>query len=204
MRTIKIVTALACFIIALIPTLVVLGDLNWFFNWPFAVCALGLIGIGRYLIAKRRTPLSNRFRLLTVSIIGLLVGFVVAIVIPRFVAGMLASSANACLINLRQIDAAKAEWALEKGKTNGTPVTEDDIKPYIKLDANGNLPKCGLGGTYIIGRVGNDPACSIGFRGWPNSHVLNYTSDSWWLNFEMAYGKLLGLDYAKLPHPDQH
>jgi hypothetical protein len=68
---------------------------------------------------------------------------------------------NACINNLRQIDAAKNEWALEKGKTNGSPVTEADLKPYIKLDAQGNLPKCPAGGKYTIGRVGESPTCSV-------------------------------------------
>jgi len=68
---------------------------------------------------------------------------------------------NACINNLRQIDGAKNEFALEKGKANGTAVTEADIKPYIKLDANGNLPKCPAGGTYTIGKVGELPTCSI-------------------------------------------
>ena len=68
---------------------------------------------------------------------------------------------NACINNLRQIDAAKNEFALEKGKATGYVVTEADIKPYIKLDANGNLPKCPSGGTYTIGKVGETPTCSI-------------------------------------------
>ena len=68
---------------------------------------------------------------------------------------------NACINNLRQIDAAKQQWALEKGKKVGDPVTEADIKPYIKLDANGNLPKCPAGGKYTIGKVGETPTCSI-------------------------------------------
>jgi outer membrane lipoprotein-sorting protein len=68
---------------------------------------------------------------------------------------------NACINNLRQIDAAKQEWALEKGKPNGTVVTEADIKPYIKLDPNGNIPKCPSGGKYTIGKVGELPTCSI-------------------------------------------
>jgi outer membrane lipoprotein-sorting protein len=71
------------------------------------------------------------------------------------------SQRNACINNLRQIDAAKNEFALEKGKANGTPVTEADIKPYIKLDTNGNLPKCPAGGTYTIGNVGEKPTCSV-------------------------------------------
>lgn len=73
---------------------------------------------------------------------------------------------NECINNLRQIDAAKNEFALENKKTNGYVVTEDDIKPYIKLDANGNLPKCPAGGKYVIGKVGESPTCSI------DGHVL--------------------------------
>jgi len=68
---------------------------------------------------------------------------------------------NACINNLRQIDAAKNEWALEKGKSNGTTVTEADLKPYIRLDAQGNLPKCPAGGIYTIGKVGENPTCSV-------------------------------------------
>jgi hypothetical protein len=71
------------------------------------------------------------------------------------------SQRNACINNLRQIDGAKNEFALEKGKANGTPVTEDDIKPYLKLDASGNIPKCPAGGKYTIGKVGELPTCSI-------------------------------------------
>jgi hypothetical protein len=73
---------------------------------------------------------------------------------------------NACINNLRQIDAAKNQFALENKKTNGDTVTEADIKPYIKLDADGNLPKCPAGGKYTIGKVGENPTCSI------DGHVL--------------------------------
>jgi hypothetical protein len=68
---------------------------------------------------------------------------------------------NACINYLRQFDAAKNQWALEKGKKNGDAVTEADIKPYLKLDAQGNLPKCPGGGTYTLGKVGEKPTCSI-------------------------------------------
>jgi hypothetical protein len=84
-----------------------------------------------------------------------------AIAIPNFVKARDTSMQNACINNLRQIDAAKNEWALENNKTNGTPVTEADIKPYIKLDASGNLPKCPAGGTYTIGPIGQVPTCSV-------------------------------------------
>ena len=66
-----------------------------------------------------------------------------------------------CISNLRQIDAAKNQWALENNKPEGTVVTAQDITPYIKLDANGNIPSCPSGGTYTIGVIGEPPTCSI-------------------------------------------
>ena len=69
-----------------------------------------------------------------------------------------ASQRNACINNLRQIDGAKNEWALEKGKKAGDAVTEADITPYLK---SGKLPTCPSGGTYTIGKVGENPTCSI-------------------------------------------
>jgi hypothetical protein len=62
---------------------------------------------------------------------------------------------------LRQIYAAKQEWALENNKSAGAIPTEQDIAPYIKLDANGNIPRCPSGGIYTIGAVGEPPSCSI-------------------------------------------
>jgi len=68
---------------------------------------------------------------------------------------------NKCINNLRQIDGAKNEWALENNKAVGAVPTAQDIAPYIKLDANGNIPGCPSGGTYTIGAVGEQPSCSI-------------------------------------------
>lgn len=68
---------------------------------------------------------------------------------------------NACMNNLRQIDAAKQQWALEKNKPVTAIPTVQDIAPYIKLDANGNIPGCPSGGTYTLNAVGELPTCSV-------------------------------------------
>jgi hypothetical protein len=87
---------------------------------------------------------------------------------------------NACINNLRQIDAAKNEWALEHNAKSNDVVTIKDIRPYIerernnpfiKLDAKGNLPKCPSGGVYTIGKIGDSPTCSLGTNVVP-AHVL--------------------------------
>jgi len=75
-----------------------------------------------------------------------------------FTAARTTAQQNACINNLRQIDAAKNQFALEKGKKNGDAITEADITPYIR---GGVLPKCPSGGTYTIGKVGETPTCSI-------------------------------------------
>jgi hypothetical protein len=77
-----------------------------------------------------------------------------------------------CIDNLRQIDSAINEWALEKGKTNGTIVTENDITNYIKLNRYGKIPPCPSGGKYTYGKVGDIPqiSCSLSTANPP--HVL--------------------------------
>jgi hypothetical protein len=98
-------------------------------------------------------------------VIGLLVW---AIVIPNLVKQP--PNVRPCIINLRELDSAKQQWAVENGKTNGAVCTEDDLKAFIKLDAKGNLPKCPLGGIYTIGKVGEPVTCSLGKTN--SAHVL--------------------------------
>jgi hypothetical protein len=63
-----------------------------------------------------------------------------------------------CINNLRQIDAAKNQWALENNKAVGAIPAGEDLLPYFP---NGIFPVCPSGGTYTIGAVGELPTCSI-------------------------------------------
>jgi hypothetical protein len=81
-----------------------------------------------------------------------------AIAIPNFIKARDVAMENACINNLRMIDAAKQEWALENGKKPGDVPTAQDLKPFFK---NGVFPTCPAGGTYTIGAVSNAPTCSI-------------------------------------------
>ena len=72
--------------------------------------------------------------------------------------GTFIAAAQPCYNNLHQLESAKAEWALESGKerdTNAVP-TWQDIQPYLKYPLT-----CPDGGTYTIGRVGEQPKCSL-------------------------------------------
>ena len=95
--------------------------------------------------------------MIVVAIIGLLA----AIAIPNFVKARTTAQATGCINNLRQIDGAIQTWALEAHKAPNDSVALDDVKPYIKLDSNGNIPACPAGGTYSTTTVSNSPTCSL-------------------------------------------
>ena len=112
------------------------------------------------------------FTLVEIMIVVAIIGLLAAIAIPNFVKARATSQANACINNLRQIDAAAQEFALEKGKKTGDGITlNTDLTPYIKLNAGGSIPGCPAGGTYTETTVGNSPACSLSTTVTP-SHVL--------------------------------
>jgi len=83
-----------------------------------------------------------------------------AIAIPSFVKARNVAQNNGCINNLRQLDVAENQWALEKGKKAGDVCTEEDLKPYVHL-VKGKFPQCPQGGTYVINPVGELPTCSV-------------------------------------------
>ena len=112
------------------------------------------------------------FTLVEIMIVVAIIGLLAAIAIPNFVKARATSQANACINNLRQIDAAANQFALEKGKTSGSAITlGTDLTPYIKLNASGSIPGCPAQGTYTCATVGVAPTCSLGSNITPN-HVL--------------------------------
>ena len=82
---------------------------------------------------------------------------VVAAVLPAFIRARTTPAMNACINNLRMLDGAKQQWALENHRTTDDSVTWNDVKPYLKVPL-----VCSRGGTYIPGRVGELPRCSMG------------------------------------------
>jgi len=106
------------------------------------------------------------FTLVEIMIVVAIIGLLAAIAIPNFVRARATSQANACINNMRQIDAAANEWALEQGKASGAtaPTLTADLTPYIKLNVNNKIPGCPAGGTYTTYSVGATPQvkCSLG------------------------------------------
>jgi competence protein ComGC len=81
------------------------------------------------------------------------------IAIPNFVKARDTAFRNACKNNLRQIENAKQQWALEKQQDASATPNAADLDTYVK---NGTASlKCPRGGTYNINSVGEKPTCTI-------------------------------------------
>lgn len=121
--------------------------------------------------SKKKSAFGRREIITLVCVIGIL-GFLAWAATPNFLREPCTSPANACINNLRQIDGAKQQWALENGETNGEIiVTEIDIRRYLGRDPKGKFPLCPSGGKYTIGKLNEPPTCSLGTNVTP-AHVL--------------------------------
>ena len=104
------------------------------------------------------------FTLVEILIVVAIIGLLAAIAIPSFMHARAKSQATACINNLRQIESAVQELALEKGKHLGDVVNyPDDIAPYIKLNSASSIPSYPAGGIYNLQTVGAIPQalCSL-------------------------------------------
>jgi prepilin-type N-terminal cleavage/methylation domain-containing protein len=113
------------------------------------------------------------FTLVEIMIVVAIIGLLAAIAIPNFVKARAQSQANACINNLRQIDAAANQFALEQHKSTGYSFSfPADLTPYIKLNSAGSIPPCPANGTYTIGTLGATPQESCSLSGSTPAHVL--------------------------------
>src|SRR5437870_12444924 len=91
------------------------------------------------------------FTLVEIMIVVAIIGLLAAIAIPNFVKARTTAQKNACIANLKQIQSAKEQWALEtKAAPTATPVDTDlyGTDKYIKA-----APTCPNSGTYAIGSM---------------------------------------------------
>lgn len=108
------------------------------------------------------------FTLLEIMIVVSVIGLLAAIAIPNMIRARSTSQKNTCINNLRQINAAMQQWAIDMKKAPSSPVTAADVLPYMKSSV-----VCPAGGTtfadsYTLATVADDPVC----QKVPATHVL--------------------------------
>jgi prepilin-type N-terminal cleavage/methylation domain-containing protein len=111
-----------------------------------------------------KTSRKAGFTLVEIMIVVAIIGLLAAIAIPNFIKARATSQQNACINNLKQIDGAISEWALETGQSTGATVPGiSTLSAYIKVNANSSVPGCPAGGTYTLATVGSLPqeGCSL-------------------------------------------
>jgi prepilin-type N-terminal cleavage/methylation domain-containing protein len=112
------------------------------------------------------------FTLVEIMIVVAIIGLLAAIAIPNFVKARATAQANGCINNLRQIDSAANQWALENKATFGQAISYPTaLTPYIKLNSAGSIPGCPANGNYTVTSVGANPTCSLSSSVTP-AHVL--------------------------------
>src|SRR5512145_1384387 len=108
---------------------------------------------------KISTIRRSGFTLVEIMIVVAIIGLLAAIAVPNFVKARTASQTSACIANLKQVDGAKATWALEMKKTNTDSPTDGDLfgsTLYIR-----EKPACPAGGVYTLKAVDTKPECNI-------------------------------------------
>jgi len=91
------------------------------------------------------------------ALIGVMAVVLIAAALLPFLLVKTMPAKAPCINNLRQLDGAKQQWALEYRKETNDVPTMNDVRSFLK-----NSLVCPEGGNYVPGRIDELPKCSIG------------------------------------------
>ena len=129
-------------------------------------------------MGERSSKLKPIQTLIKIAVVLIGLSLLAAIAIPNFVHVRTCPPFNSCVANLRMLDAAKQQWALEYNQTNlNHVVTCHDVAPFLGRGATGSLDfiycpddktkRCS--NSYTLGDLKTPPKCKIN----PAMHFIN-------------------------------
>ena len=119
-------------------------------NTPSRACDPAGLAVGVAAAAFTLTELA-----LTLAILGILFG----VVLPNILNSRTTAQTEACIANLKAINAAKQQWAADNRTADtAKPKASDIYGPALYLKS---LPICPADGKYTLGTVNKNPTCSI-------------------------------------------
>src|SRR6266446_6383600 len=124
-----------------------------------------------------RTPHRPGFTIVELMIVVAIIGILAAIAVPYFVRTRTTAQKSACISNLREIENAMSQWALDQKQSDTAPVNFADISPYLK-----DSVICPAGGTsftdsYSITTASAEPACTrVPMTHWLTGPTTDFTA----------------------------
>jgi prepilin-type N-terminal cleavage/methylation domain-containing protein len=110
----------------------------------------------------------SAFTLIEIMIVVAVIGLLAVIAIPNLLKARERTQTNACINNLRLIDAAKQQWALETKQLGSVEPSIADIGEFLVRGDSSRLPECpanqgntNFAANYRINAVTNPPTCLV-------------------------------------------
>jgi prepilin-type N-terminal cleavage/methylation domain-containing protein len=112
-------------------------------------------------LASLKSLKSRRgFTLIEIMIVVLIIGILLAIAVPNFVLARKAARTKACISNLKQIQSAKEQWAMDnKQPGSATPGATDVFGAGKYIVSKPSCPSTGSVYDSNLGTVDTNPAC---------------------------------------------
>jgi prepilin-type N-terminal cleavage/methylation domain-containing protein len=107
---------------------------------------------GRHGYSNARTSSTRAFTLVEIMVVVAIIGVLATLMIPSIVRARKQSQGRRILNDVRELNAAINQWAMEKNKVDGDKVNTVEAATYLK----GTWPKKDLlGNNFKVGTVGS-------------------------------------------------